>query len=151
MIGYALGTTEENSTLPGVYKLNQYLKDNTGIFMTNEPHDVIVSYMKSLTNSDYATSGFVPETTFTVPAGPLPQFVFSLDSYLRELGLPVQLNDSVITNIRDYDVCVPGKPLTKNAAKLLKLFDQKLATFSVEPIAYWEDGQVYTPDRKSVV
>lgn len=146
LLGYALGTTEETSTLPGIFELNQFLKDNTGIFMTNESHDVVVKYMDSLTASDYATSGFVPETTFTVPAGPLPQFVFSLDSYLRELGLPVQLNDSVITNIRDYDVCVPGKPLTKNSAKLLRLFEQKLATFRVTPIACWENGQIHTPN-----
>ncbi|KAH0792162.1 mRNA turnover protein 4 [Histomonas meleagridis] len=147
LIGFALGTTEQNSTLPNIYQLNQYLKDNTGIFMTNETHDTVVQYFQDLHYSDYATSGFIPDQTFTVPAGPLPQFVFSLDSYLRELGLPVQLDNGTITNVRDYDVCVAGKPLTKNAARLLKQFDQKIATFSVTPIAYWENGQIFTPNQ----
>lgn len=147
IMGFALGTTAENSTRPNIYLLNQYLTGNTAMFMTNESHQDVVSFMESLTCPEYATTGFIATETFVVPAGPLPQFQFDMDSHLRELGLPVQLDNGTINNIRDYEVCHIGNPITKHAATLLKHFERKIATFTVKPIALWEDGKVTIPNN----
>lgn len=148
ILGHALGMTEETSTRPGLWRLNEYLSDITALFMTNEPHEVVVEFFGSLTGMEFATTGFIATEDFVVPAGPLPQFSFSQDSYLRELGLPVQLDNGVIMNVRDHQVCTAGEPLTKNAAKLLKQFGVKMAQFSAQLIAFWQasDGQVFTPN-----
>jgi mRNA turnover protein 4 len=145
ILAHALGTTEDTSALPEIWRLSEYLNGNVALFMTNEPHDDVVAFLRSLTGEEFATSGCIATDTFTVPAGPLPQFTFNMDSYLRELGLPVQLENGTIMNVRDHDVCVAGEPLSKNATKLLKQFGVKMATFSAEPIAFWQGGEVFTP------
>ena len=147
IIGFALGTTEETSTRPNIYQLNQYLTGNSALFMTNESHSDVCNFLESLTCPEYASTGFEATETFVVPAGPLPQFSFNMDSHLRELGLPVQLDNGTIVNIRDYEVCHQGQPITKNAATLLKHFEKKIALFTAKPIAMWENGQVLTPNQ----
>ena len=147
IIGYALGTTEETSIRPNIYQLNQYLGENTALFMTDESHEDVVNFLESLTCPEYATTGFIATETFVVPAGHLTQFSFNMDSHLRELGLPVQLDNGTINNLRDYEVCHEGQPISKNAATLLKHFDKKIATFQAKPIAMWQDDQVLTPNN----
>lgn len=147
IIGYALGTNEETSIRPNIYQLNQYLGENTALFMTDEPHEEVVAFMQSLTCPEYATTGFIATETFVVPAGNLAQFTFNMESHLRELGLPVQLDNGVINNLRDYEVCHVGQPITKNAATLLKHFNKKIATFTAKPIAMWQNDEVFTPNN----
>lgn len=146
IIGYALGTTEETSLRPNIYQLNQYIGENCALFMTDESFEDVIQFMKSLTRPDYATTGFIATETFVVPAGHLTQFPYSMDSHLRELGLPVQLDNGTINNIRDYEVCHVGQPITKNAAELLNHFGKMIATFSADPIAMWQNDEVTTPN-----
>ena len=145
ILGHALGMNEETSARPGIWQLNQYLSEITALFMTNELHEAVTAFFAGLTGMEFATTGFTATEDFVVPAGPLPQFSFNMDSYLRELGLPVQLDNGVIMNVRDYEVCKAGEPLTKNSAKLLKQFGVKMAQFRAELIAFWRDGEVFTP------
>ena len=145
ILGHALGMNEETSARPGIWQLNQYLSEITALFMTNEPHEAVTEFFAGLTGMEFATTGFTATEDFVVRAGPLPQFSFNMDSYLRELGLPVQLDNGVIMNVRDYEVCKAGEPLTKNSAKLLKQFGVKMAQFRAELIAFWRDGEVFTP------
>ncbi|OHT04496.1 putative 60S acidic ribosomal protein [Tritrichomonas foetus] len=144
IISYAIGTTEETSVKPNLYKLNQYLGGNCALFMTNEANETVVQFLESLTCPEFATTGFEATETFVVPAGPLTQFPFNMDSHLRELGLPVQLDNGTIVNIRDHEVCHEGQPLTKNAATLLKHFEKKIATFTAKPVAMWFNGEIIT-------
>lgn len=147
IIGHAIGLTPETSVLPEIYKLNEYLSQGefTGLFMTNEPHEEVMAFLNSLACEEFANCGFIATDTITIPAGPLEQFSFDMDSYLRELGLPVQLDNGVIMNVRDYTICNTGEPLTKNAARLLKHFNVKMAYFTASAIALWQQGQVLTP------
>ena len=146
VLEHAIGLTQEDSARPNLYLLNQYLGDISAIFMTNEPHEAVIGFLGTLHGAEFATTGLIATEDFIVPTGPLPQFAFSMDSYLRELGLPVQLENGVIVNIRDHVVCRAGEPLTKNAARLLKLFGVKMAEFSAVAVACWEDGRVLTPN-----
>ena len=147
IIEHAIGLNPQEETLPGLSGLLQYLAGDTAIFMTNEPHEAVESFMKSLTYNEFATAGFIANTTFVVPQGELDStmFNYSMDGYLRELGLPVQLDNGRLINVRDYTVCVEGQPLTKNSAQLLQHFNQRLATFEVVPVAFWQGGQIFTP------
>lgn len=142
IIAHAIGATPETEARPGLSGLLQYLTGKTGLFMTNEEDGVIREYLQSISQPDFAKAGFVATEEFTVPEGPLPQFNFSMDGYLRELGLPVQLENGTITNVRNYTVCKPGDVLTKNQATLLKQFGIKMDTYTVEPIAVWNNGTV---------
>lgn len=143
-INYAFGMTRETEAVPGISNLNSYLGQNTGIFLTNEAHETVTSFFQGLTCSDYANTGDIATETFVVPEGPLPQFQFSMDSFLRELGLPVKLDNMTIFCVRDYTVCTAGEPLTKNAASLLKQFQHPTGEFSVRPICMWEGGNITT-------
>jgi mRNA turnover protein 4 len=147
VIAHALGTTPEDAARPNLYLLNQYLVGQSGIFMTNEPHDRITDFLAKISGPEFATTGLIATDTFVVPAGPLPQFTFNMDSYLRELGLPVHLENGTITNVRDYTVCTAGEPLTKNAAKILKHFDVRMGEFSGQLVAMWENDKVFTPNQ----
>jgi mRNA turnover protein 4 len=147
VIAHAFGQTGDDSPRPNLHLLNQYLVGNAGVFMTNETHDRVAGFLSSMTGPEFATTGAIATDTFTVEAGPLTQFTFNMDSYLRELGLPVHLENGTITNVRDYVVCTAGEPLSRNATKLLKHFDVKMGEFSAQPIAMWQDGQVLTPNR----
>jgi hypothetical protein len=71
-----------------------------------------------------------------------------MDSYLRGLGLPVRLENGTVTNVRDYDVCIAGEPLTKNAVQLLKQFGMKMGQFQAKLIAMWQAGQILTPNAE---
>lgn len=147
ILKHALGVDASTSAIPNAYLLNQHLEGNAGLFMTNESHEDVIAFFQSLTGPEYPKTGDAAPITFTVPAGPLPQFNFSMDSFLRELGLPVQLENGTILNVRDFTVCEEGQPLTKNARKLLKQFEQKCGTFHAEPVAYWQNGEVFTPNQ----
>ena len=145
IISHALGLTSETEAKPNIHKLNQFIDGQTALFMTNEPHSKVISFFESLSESEYANAGFTVNESFVVPAGPLPQFNFSMDGFLRELGLPVMLENGVITNVRDYEVCSPGQVLTKNQANLLKQFQIKMDTYRARVLALWENNEIITP------
>ena len=143
IISHAIGL-DENEVRPGMSQLLQYLNGPTALFMTNESDADVREYLQSVTHPDFANAGFEATEDFVVPEGPLPQFNYSMDGFLREIGLPVQLQNGTIVCIRDHQVCKQGEPLTKNQAKVLKQFDIKMGTYFMEPIAVWENGTVRT-------
>jgi hypothetical protein len=51
------------------------------------------------------------------------------------------INSGVITLLSDFVVCTEGDKLTPDQARILKLLEKTLATFSVTLIAQW------TPER----
>jgi hypothetical protein len=67
-----------------------------------------------------------------------------MGSYLQGLGLPVQLENDSVTNIRDHEICTAGEPLTRNATQLLKHFGVKMGKFEAKMVARWESGEVRT-------
>ena len=142
IISHAIGLGEDEIK-PNLSGLLQYINGPTALFMTNEPDNEVREYLASVTHPDFAKAGFVATEDFVVPEGPLPQFNYSMDGFLREIGLPVQLQNGVIVCIRDHQVCKAGETLSKNQAKVLKQFDVKMGTYSIEPIAVWENGEIH--------
>ncbi len=48
-------------------------------------------YFEKHVESDYARSGNIATETVTLQPGPLEQFPFNMEPYLRQLGLPTSL------------------------------------------------------------
>ena len=90
---------------------------------------------------DYARSGADAVSTVTLPQGPLPTMIHSMVDPLRKLGLQVTLNKGVVTLDADTDLCVKGTEISPEQAKLLKLFEYKMAMFRLTLSAHWSDGE----------
>jgi mRNA turnover protein 4 len=127
-----------------LHQLNHYLTPNTGIFMTNEPHERIIQFFKFVSRYDFAETGDIAPETFTVPVGRLPQFRLNMGHRLYALGLPVQFEGGFLTNTRDYNICTAEHPITKNEMRLLKRFGVRMGTFDARLFAMWESGKVRT-------
>ena len=96
-------------------------------------------------DSDYARSGNIATETVTLQPGPLEQFPFNMEPYLRQLGLPTSLQRGlqisipisfwlekkiithfllilgVVTLLKEHTVCKEGSTLTPEEARLLVL------------------------------
>lgn len=75
--------------------------------------------MKEYEEIDYARSGFITQETITLPEGPIPDFSHSIESHLRQLGMPTALQKGVVTLIKEYTVCKTGQALTPEQARIL--------------------------------
>lgn len=67
----------------------------------------------------FARAGFVATETIEIPAGPLPVENHTIESYLRQLGLPTALKNGMVTLLSDYTVCKEGQALTPEQARIL--------------------------------
>jgi mRNA turnover protein 4 len=144
IIEHVLSTGDGVSVRPNLRDMNDYLTPNTSIFMTNEPHERVMLFLKSMTRPDFSQTGDIAPETLTVSVGPLPQFRFNTGGCLHALGLPVQFEDGFVTNIRDYNICTAEHPITKNEMRLLKRFGVRMGTFDARLFAMWESGEVRT-------
>jgi len=111
-----------------------------GLFFTNSPHEEVIEYasicaicvcaagadekharrfFNEYQQKDFPRAGWVATETVQLKAGPLPGFSHAIEPHLRELGLPTKLNFGVIELLRDYDVCVQGRAITPEQAKIL--------------------------------
>jgi len=141
VMSIALGRSSEDEYKDGLHKISKRLQGQCGLMFTNRPISQVLEYFASFKELDYARAGHQVDETVTLPAGPLEHFAFSMEPQLRKLGLPTQLQKGVITLLSDFVVCTEGDKLTPDQARILKLLDKTLASFSVTLIAQW------TPER----
>jgi len=141
VMAIALGRSSEDEYKDGLHKISKRLQGQCGLMFTNRPIGQVLEYFSSFKELDYARAGHEVDETVTLPAGPLEYFAFSMEPQLRKLGLPTSLQKGVITLLSDFVVCTEGDKLTPDQARILKLLEKNLATFSVTLIAQW------TPER----
>ena len=69
---------------------------------------------------------------------------------LRKLGLRVQLKRGVVFLEDATNLCTEGEELTPEAARLLKLFDHRLAEFKLNMVSHWSEGEYksFVSDRE---
>ena len=59
---------------------------------------------------------------------------------LRKLGLPIKLEDGILSMTQDLTVCEAGQVLTPEQAKILQHFNKKSANFQVQLVSQWSKG-----------
>lgn len=141
VIAIALGRTKESESRENLHEVSKRLKGQCGILFTDKPKEEVMKYFEKHVESDYARSGNIATETVTLQPGPLEQFPFNMEPYLRQLGLPTSLQKGVVTLLKEHTVCKEGNILTPEEARLLKLLCIHMAEFKVTIEAVWQkDG-----------
>eukprot|EP01097_Dermamoeba_algensis_P005091 TRINITY_DN3247_c0_g1_i1.p1 TRINITY_DN3247_c0_g1~~TRINITY_DN3247_c0_g1_i1.p1 ORF type:complete len:241 (-),score=46.46 TRINITY_DN3247_c0_g1_i1:225-947(-) len=142
VLALALGRTPEEEIKPNLHLLSKHLTGNVGLFLTNDDSEEITKQFQGIQEQVYARAGHVCETEIMVKSGPLTQFAHPLEPHLRKLGLPTALKNGVIHLLKDYYLSQIGETLTPEKAKLLELFEHKIATFELRPLCVWSNEEV---------
>lgn len=141
VISVALGRSKEDECKENVHEISKRLKGQCGILFTDKSSEEVFKYFNKHVESDYARSGNIASETVTLKPGPLEQFPFNMEPYLRQLGLPTSLQKGVVTLLKEHVVCKEGSTLTPEEARLLKLLCIHMAEFKVTIEAVWQsDG-----------
>nr|CAG4637282.1 EOG090X0BJA [Ceriodaphnia reticulata]SVE73140.1 EOG090X0BJA [Ceriodaphnia reticulata] len=141
VIAIALGRTKESESRENLHEVSKRLKGQCGILFTDKPKEEVMKYFEKHVESDYARSGNIATDTITLQPGPLEQFPFNMEPYLRQLGLPTSLQKGIVTLLKEHTVCKEGNVLTPEEARLLKLLCIHMAEFKVTIEAIWQkDG-----------
>ncbi|KAJ5072070.1 mRNA turnover protein [Anaeramoeba ignava] len=140
----ALGRNSNDEFRPNLSKLGDFLKGNSGLFFTNEKEEDILKYFSQLRVASYAIAGETATETVTLQKGPYPQFPHSMEPFLRNLGIPTTLSKQVVNVVADYIVCEKGKPLTSEAARILKLLQIQMSSLNVQCLCCWNNSKITT-------
>nr|CAG4645747.1 EOG090X0BJA [Lynceus sp. MCZ IZ 141354] len=141
VMALALGRGAEDEVKENVSEISKRLRGQCGLLFSNEPKETILKFFEDYRESDYARAGNKATETVTLQPGPLKQFAFSMEPFLRQLGLPTTLQRGIIQLLREHTVCQEGATLTPEQARLLKLLGIHMAEFKVTVEAVWNDGE----------
>ena len=142
----ALGKSEDAEHVAGAHALAPYLTGNCGLLLTSRSHKEITKFFSEYSVPDFARSGATLDKDYSVLPGPLPQFPSSMIQQFVKLGLPVELNNGVVTlrgnSSEPYVLAHKGVVLTPEQAQLLKLFEIMTVEFKVGLVAVLRKGKV---------
>ncbi|EYB84248.1 hypothetical protein Y032_0320g2384 [Ancylostoma ceylanicum] len=149
VMAIALGKDASSEYAPELHLVSKQLQGQCGLMFTLLSKAKVTSILKEMSFADHARAGHIARETISIPEGPLPQFAFSMEPQLRKLGLPTKLEKGTIVLYQDYEICKAGEPITAEQAKILKLFDYKLAEFKINLVSQWDKEQGYSSLGKS--
>uniref|UniRef100_A0AC35U0J2 Ribosome assembly factor mrt4 n=1 Tax=Rhabditophanes sp. KR3021 TaxID=114890 RepID=A0AC35U0J2_9BILA len=141
VMGIALGKTKETEYAEGLFKLGQHLSGQCALMFSKVPPSTVTNYFQTFHKEDFARAGDIATDTFDLPAGPLPQFAFSMEPQLRKMGMPTTLDKGVVTLVKEMKVCTKEEKLNPEQCKILKAFDYKMADFRLGVSAIFEKGK----------
>ncbi|PHT98555.1 hypothetical protein BC332_32463 [Capsicum chinense] len=101
----------------------------------------IVRLFNQYEEYDFARTGTIATEKVDLQEGPLDQFTHEMEPFLRKQGMPVRLKRGVVELVSDYVVCEEGKPLSPEAARILRLLGIKMATFRLNLICRWSPDE----------
>ncbi|XP_038683426.1 mRNA turnover protein 4 homolog isoform X2 [Tripterygium wilfordii] len=150
----ALGRSVSDEVRPGIHKVSKLLHGNAGLLFTNLSKEEVERLFNAYEEYDFARTGSTVTEQVELKEGPLEQFTHEMEPFLRKQGMPVRLNKGVVELVSDFSVCEEGKPLSPEAARILRLLGIKMATFRLHLICRWspEDFELYIdrPDESDV-
>eukprot|EP00761_Pharyngomonas_kirbyi_P014978 gb/GECH01015009.1/.p1 GENE.gb/GECH01015009.1/~~gb/GECH01015009.1/.p1 ORF type:complete len:230 (+),score=69.91 gb/GECH01015009.1/:1-690(+) len=139
----ALGKTEAEEVQPGLSQVAEQVYGFCGILCTDRDREETQEIFDNFERQDYPRSGFVPQETVTISAGPIDWAPVSMEPLLRRLGLPVQIIKGTVHIPFDHVVCRAGEEINSSQSKILKIFRKPLAKFKVQLVCHWHDGVVH--------
>uniref|UniRef100_A0A8C9LNC5 Ribosome assembly factor mrt4 n=1 Tax=Piliocolobus tephrosceles TaxID=591936 RepID=A0A8C9LNC5_9PRIM len=137
----ALGRGPSDEYKDNLHQVSKMLRGEMGFLFTNSTEEEVNEWFMKYTEMDYTRAGNKAAFTVSLDPGALEQFPHSMESQLRQLGLPTTLKRGVVTLLSDYEVCKEGDVLTPEQARVLKLFEYEMAKFKVT-IKYMWDSQL---------
>lgn len=139
----ALGKSEYDEIENDLFKLAKRLRGQCGLLFTERTEDEVLEWSKKYSALEYARSGNIATETVILPEGPLEDFPHSIETHLRSLGMPTKLNKGIVSLYKEYTVCIEGKVLTPEQAKILKLIAKPMATFTLDIKCSWSRNTGY--------
>ncbi|XP_009791062.1 uncharacterized protein LOC107773865 [Nicotiana tabacum] len=137
----ALGRSVSDEIRPGLHKISKLVRGDSGLCFTNLSKEEVQRLFNEFEEYDFARTGSAATEKVELQEGPLDQFTHEMEPFLRKQGMPVRLNKGVVELVSDFVVCEEGKPLSPEAARILRLLGIKMATFRLNLICRW------TPDE----
>lgn len=136
----ALGKTREEEYRPQLSRAARLVAGNVALFFSNRPDVELQREFADFHPDGFARAGLPATETIDIPEGP-SDFVHSLEPFLRKIGAPTKLVKGVVVFERPYVVCVEGKPLTADQARMLKLIGIRMARCRLLPLCVWRKGE----------
>lgn len=147
LLQVAFGRTPEEEyaeNLHAVSKRIQKVGGSVGLLFTSQPRDQVISYFRELEEPDFARAGFVAKSEVTVKNEMMDSFPGSMMEQLRKLGMPVEIKEGKVV-LQDkrakWRLCAQGETLSTDQCKLLTHFNIPMASFKVQPVCYWSNGE----------
>lgn len=114
VIGIALGRTEETSYKLNTWKISEQLKGQRALLFTDKKIGETVDYFNKFEKQEYAHSGDIAPVTlvFTEQSNVFDKCSYSIEPYLRQLGVDTKLVNGKIKINNPYLACTHGQKLT---------------------------------------
>ncbi len=144
IIRIALGISPEDEHAVGIYRLSKHITGQCGILMTRSMTvQQVLKFFEDEEAPEVPKAKWIPNDTIVLEPGPLDGWQSSMMEQFRKLKMSVELKEGVIYLHEQYSMCVKGVPLTETQAKVLELFDKRLAVFRLKLACYWSrDGEL---------
>ncbi|XP_058752342.1 uncharacterized protein LOC131625505 [Vicia villosa] len=141
----ALGRSASDEIKPNLHKVSKLLRGDAGMVFTNISKEEVERLFNQFEEFDFARTGGIATEKVELKEGPLDQFTHEMEPFLRKQGMPVRLNKGVVELVSDFVVCEEGKPLSPEAARILRLMGVKMATFKLNLVCRWsaDDFELY--------
>eukprot|EP00612_Vaucheria_litorea_P004384 CAMPEP_0171463154 /NCGR_PEP_ID=MMETSP0945-20130129/6918_1 /TAXON_ID=109269 /ORGANISM="Vaucheria litorea, Strain CCMP2940" /LENGTH=178 /DNA_ID=CAMNT_0011989849 /DNA_START=199 /DNA_END=735 /DNA_ORIENTATION=+ len=149
LIKLALSREESNEYFTHSNRVSANISGQCGLLATNESQSKVKKYFDQLNFPDFANAGFVPTKTVYLEEGPT-KWPISMMERFQSLGVVVNVKDSKLCVAQKFALCVEGKPLSPEQAKLLVLQDLKIGHFKPILVCFFsrtEFEQYQVPDN----
>lgn len=123
----ALGVNEEGEIRDGCHLVGKACSGGVALLFTNSDANTMLELLQSFEESNFARSGFVATSDFSLEEGVLEDQPFSMEMQLRKLGLPTKLDNGKVVLEREVVVCKKGQKLTPEQCKILEIFGVEMA------------------------
>lgn len=144
-----VGHSPEDEYLDNSHDISKVLHGDVGLLFTDEKPQIVRDYFESFVKTDFARSGQISPIEFTIPAGVVystggviaPEedvpLAHSLESAVRQLGMPTRLYKGQVELAIPYTVCREGQTLDSRQTRLLKQFGVACSQFKMNLLGHY--------------
>mmetsp|Transcript_25038 Transcript_25038/g.34503 ORF Transcript_25038/g.34503 Transcript_25038/m.34503 type:complete len:245 (+) Transcript_25038:226-960(+) len=143
----ALGKEASTAFRQGLEGVSERLKGFAGLLFTSLGQEEVEEMFALHEELDFARPGQKAISTEELPEGPVvgplgAGMAHTLEPKMRASGMPTKLNHGVVELIAPHTICKAGEELNPKQCALLRMFDIKMAKFTMVLDSCWEDGDL---------